>query len=506
MWEKAKNFILSHEAASAAILLLLGCILRLAFIGAVPVGLNQDEASAGYDAWAILNYGIDRCGNRLPVLLESWGSGQNVLYSLICIPFIALLGLSEFSLRLPMALFGCVTLFVFWRLARRQRGRLFGLTALFALAVCPWHIMASRWALESNLLPGMLLLGIYLIEVSRRHEWALVGAAAVLSLSLYAYGTAFFFLPPFLIYAVVHLRHDLRARSFFCALAVFVIIALPITLCQLINALGASEFTLFGLTITKLTESRQSATSVFGGGGLSAVGENIRALGKILLTGSDGLVYNALDGWGLFYPVGLPLAIIGFASSAALRRDYKREGLLRAALVISLAAGCLISVNINRINMLWLPMAYFASVGMYIILRAIKQWSALVIAAGLVCLCLFVNSYKQEFYDSPSAYYFPGLGSAIEYAEAQEPESVFISTDVNAPYIFALFYTETPPQEFIDSVSYINPNGAFRAVSSFGHFTFGDAENAQGEYLILPYWKVGEHEVLAQFGYYCVCK
>ena len=56
----------------------------------------------GYEAYSILNYGIDRNGNVLPVFLVSWGSGQNALYTYILIPFIKLLGLSSFSVRLPM--------------------------------------------------------------------------------------------------------------------------------------------------------------------------------------------------------------------------------------------------------------------------------------------------------------------------------------------------------------------------------------------------------------------
>lgn len=39
---------------------LIGILARLILIGQVPYGLNQDEASAGYEAWSILNYGIDR--------------------------------------------------------------------------------------------------------------------------------------------------------------------------------------------------------------------------------------------------------------------------------------------------------------------------------------------------------------------------------------------------------------------------------------------------------------
>ena len=90
----------------AAAVLALGCAARLIALASLPAGLNQDEASALYDAWAILNYGVDRNMNRLPVLLVSWGSGQNALLSYLALPFIALLGPTVWALRLPMALSG----------------------------------------------------------------------------------------------------------------------------------------------------------------------------------------------------------------------------------------------------------------------------------------------------------------------------------------------------------------------------------------------------------------
>ena len=51
------------------LIFLLAAGLRLWAFGTVPGGLNQDEASIGYDAWSILHYGIDRNGIRLPVHL-----------------------------------------------------------------------------------------------------------------------------------------------------------------------------------------------------------------------------------------------------------------------------------------------------------------------------------------------------------------------------------------------------------------------------------------------------
>jgi len=92
--DQIRALTLERAWVTALALIVLGCVLRLAALGAVPCGLNQDEASAGYEAWALLQSGVDRCGKAWPVLFVSWGSGQNVLMSYLAMPFVALLGLS----------------------------------------------------------------------------------------------------------------------------------------------------------------------------------------------------------------------------------------------------------------------------------------------------------------------------------------------------------------------------------------------------------------------------
>ena len=494
------------EALALTALLAVGFALRLAGLGALPAGLNQDEASALYDAWAILNYGIDRCGVSFSVLLEAWGSGQNALLSYLSMPFIALFGLSAAAGRMVPALFGCVSLAAAYLLARRARGPRAALWVLFFLDLCPWHIMVSRWALESNLLPALLLFGIYFVSLARDRPWALLPAALCFALSPYAYGTAFFFLPPFLVFALVWLRRELRPAPFFVSLGAFALIVLPIALCQIRNVLGLPAMTLFGLTLPSLTETRQSATSVLGGGGLAVLRENLRAFLAMLITQSDGLPYNCGPrGGGIFYIFGLPLAVIGLGTYFASPKSERRDAPMLAALCTGCACAPLIDVNINRLNMLWLPLIYFAGLGLYQLAALLKKWIAVPALCVLAAFAVFFSAYAGDFGGDGYTGNFPGLGDAIEYVEARSPESAFISYYVNQPYIFVLFYTETPPQEFIDTAEYLNPGGDFRWVRSFGVWRFGLAEEAGGEYLILHGSEVGERHVLARFGEYVVC-
>ncbi len=493
------------ELLAAVLLLFLGCALRLLRIGALPYGLNQDEASAGYEALALLREGVDRCGNRWPALFVSWGSGQNVLMSYLAIPFVALLGLNEVSVRLPNAIFGCLTLFVFWRFTRRCGGKRFGLIALGLLAVNPWHIMASRWALESNLLPAFLLTGIWLTALSREKPWMLAGAAAAFGLSLYAYGTAFFFLPLYLVCAVILLRKQLRSAPFFVSLGIFLLLALPIGLCQLLNVLGWEEIRFLGLTLPRLSETRQAATSVFGGGAGSIL-TNLKAFLSILWHGGDGLIYNALPFWqgGLLYFFGLPMAVLGAVFSFLRRKDRRDEAVMRIALLCSLVCTLLIDGNVNRLNLVWLPLLYFSAYGCALIAEKLKKLAVIPAVGVLVCFVLFFGHYRDTFGGEGNVNYFPDLGRAIQIADAMNAGTVYITDWVNQPYIFALFYTQASPSDFAESVEYRNLNAAFRRVNRFGGFEFEDP--ARADLLILRPYQVEGREVIAEAGKFRICR
>ena len=94
-----------------------------------------------------------------------------------------------------------------------------------------------------------------------------------------------------------------------------------------------------------------------------------------------------------------------------------------------------------------------------------------------------------------------GLTEAIAYAESLEPERVWISGKVNMPYIYVLFETKADTGEFLETVRYRNPRGAFRLVSSFGKYRFyGEPEEGV---CILPE-RDAEEEPLAVFGSYAV--
>ena len=386
--DRLRQTLLRREWAAAALILLAGILLRTLYLGSFPPGLNQDEASIGFDAWSLLRWGMDRNGDAWPVLFVSWGSGQNVLYAYLSLPFLALFGLSSASLRLCAAFWGGVSLLAFWLLARRTGGKGFGLLALALLALNPWHLCLSRWALESNLLPAFLLLGVWMLRYVDRSPWFLCASAALFALGLYAYGTAFLFLPLFLLGASIRLlrRGKVKLRHYLIALDIFALIALPLALCQLRNALGLPGTKLLWMTLPALTETRQTATVSFSFGHLAE-------LGKLLWRQSDGLPWNSAGPFGLFYGLpGAAFVLLGLGSLIVrLCRGRLEDGrfYVLLSLLAGLAASLFIEVNINRVNFLFLPLIWCQAEGLALLHRRLKPallpcLAALAVGAALL--------------------------------------------------------------------------------------------------------------------------
>ena len=95
------------------LIFLLGVGVRVWQFGAVPAGLNQDEASSAIDSYYVLHYGMDRNGVSYPIQFIMYGSGQSSLHEYLLLPFVAF-GLSTINIRLPMLLGAILTLPLFY--------------------------------------------------------------------------------------------------------------------------------------------------------------------------------------------------------------------------------------------------------------------------------------------------------------------------------------------------------------------------------------------------------
>jgi len=462
------------------IILIIGIFARTWEFRSLPPGLNQDEASSGVDAFDLLHFGVDRNGVSFPVLFISWGSGQNALYAYTLIPAIALGGLSPFTVRLPMLISGILTLLLVYLIGKRVAGEKFGLISMFLLAISPWHIMLSRWGLESNILPFIFSAGyLLLLKSTLDHRW-FIPAMVCMALCLYAYGTAYVAVPLFLLCALPVLIwvKKIGIMKLIPGLIVLAVLSTPIGLFLLVNARHWNSIHLGLVTIPQLpARPRYEAVSVLFQGNL--LGNLVQKLGELinlLWVQVDGHAANAFDPYGYFYKYTLPFAVLGAVLWIPLRKSQNTPErlLLLAWLCVGLLLGILQPVNINRINLVFIPLIF--CVAYVLVWISERSTPGLIIALSifLVGFGLFTYAYHGSEYRSIAGRnFFPGLLPAIDFASQQGHQSICITDTVNEPYIFVLFSQKMDPSDYLNSMIYANPHADSGQVQQLGRYIFG---------------------------------
>ena len=456
---------------TALAIFLLGAAVRIIFFGTHPGGINQDEAFAGYEAWCLLNYGRDSAGYAFPVYLTAWGSGMNALESYMMMPFIALFGLKTWVIRLPQLIMALVSLPVCYLTVRRLRDERTALIAMTLLAVCPWHIMLSRWGLESNLAPAFLLLGFYFFLRAMEKSAFLLLSATMYGLSLYCYATIWPIMP-FLILAqtLYCLKRKLLKPDRYMLLSALLLflMALPLLYFLAVNFGFAEEIRTEYFSIPKLLYMRA------GEFGIRELPENAKLLFKLLLKQSDGLTWNSCGVWGLVYFISVPFVIVGIADSVCrcIKGRAGFDGLLLMQLAAGLLLGLTVKANVNRVNIIFIPLVLFAALGIEFCCSVTSsKMKALILALYALFFAGFCAEYFGSYRYTIGYYFDAGLEEALKAAEEKNAEKIYLPEDLLYPKV--LFYTQTPPDEFEETVEYVRYPAAYLKAKSFGNFVFG---------------------------------
>ena len=142
-------------------ILIFGSVLRLYQLGQTPISLFGDELDVAYHSWSLISTGRDYMGNLLPTYIRSLAEWRAPLLMYFTAPFMALFGVSPFSVRLPVALLGIFSLYLVYLVVKKlfQRESV-ALLACFILSITPWHLHYSRASFEVVPLLSLTLLGI----------------------------------------------------------------------------------------------------------------------------------------------------------------------------------------------------------------------------------------------------------------------------------------------------------------------------------------------------------
>ena len=469
---RSENFMKNiPQWCAPLMILLLGAVLRFAFLGAVPGGMHQDESFVAWNAFAIFHEGMDSAGHVFPVYMADWGDGHSALYVWLTIPFVALNGghITPFLGRLPQAIVAIFTMAAVYGIMRRLLNREVALWSLFLLAVCPWHIMMSRWGLDANLAPGFLMFGLYFFVQGLEKEKYLLMSALFYGLCLYSYAIMWLAVPLVLmleiLYGLVYKKLRINRWSLGASGLLFVI-AFPLILFVFVNQGIIEPIELPFMTIPAMGGYRGSEIAF----GFGQMWSNLRTTLSLLWNQNTGAPYDILLPWGLFYDIGRVFMIFGAVCLVVkvLRSLFKKEYCAEIFLFIQLLVGgvvcLLVTAVLHQINALYIPLVLCEVYGVWQLIAFVKKRKVIagkICATGLVivylvCLIGFQKDYYGEYKQLVNAYFAEGLEECVDYAlnACEEMELDTITVEKGAQWPRLLLYTETLPSEYLESVVY----------------------------------------------------
>ncbi len=456
----------------------IGIILRCIYFPNVPPGINQDEASAAYEAYSLLLTGKDRWGNPFPIYFPGWGSGQNVLYSYLTIPAIAIFGLNIFSARIVSVVFGILTLPLMYVCVKSICNARVALYSTLLLAILPWHIMMSRWGLESNLLPFFMLLGSYTFHravLAKPKKIFIIFSLIPWAISFYAYATSIFVVPPLLLISLVFYREKIFKNKtlWIISLLLFLATSMPFLIFLLKNQVLNINFEfekILPISIPLLPSRRLIEKG-------SPIDQNLR----LILNGfDDGLVWNTPARFLPLFMVTFPFLWIGI-----IFNFYKlRRGSINFFLLWIISCTplfLLVKLNINRANALLIPIIILSVVGFLKIKDNLKSKHMKNILGSTVAVWIFINSilfssYYFSIYPAKVSTEFQvGLEDALKeaLAIAHPSEKILLSSKVPINYIYFLFFRAVDPESFQKKALY-NFSGDSYHVQKFERFYFDE--------------------------------
>jgi len=455
-------------------ILALATFLRLFALDKFPSGLNADEAAIGYNAYSLIQTGLDEHGAPWPLVFRSFDDYKPPLYFYLVLPFVKILGLNIWAVRLPSALLGVLAVFLIYKLVdepfgnntpkpplklRGGRGS-YGLIAALLLATSPWHLHFSRGGWEVNSSTTLILLGVYAFTKALKNPKFFFLFTFSFLLSLYTYHSARVIAPLLATSLFIIYRPKITKELILACLAA-IVLSLPVA-SQLLSKEGQSRFS--GVSIfadpgplSYVLEARR--TSVSPNSILTKIRYNRYAAYTVyffknylshfspdfLFIKGDAIDRSRVPLFGQSYLFLAPFFYLGifllFKQKSYLTLSWLAISPVAAALTYQ-------SPHALRAENMVIPLTITTSTGLYYVLSRFR----LIIIP--VCF-IFLYSFSFYFY----TYYFTypqtlplawqsGFFELSQYLakEGGSYDHIIITDRYDQPYIILAFFDKTDPK------------------------------------------------------------
>ena len=441
------------------IIAVAGILIRFWKFGDVPGGFNQDGAMAAVDGKALADYATDRFGTFMPAHLYAWGYGQmSSLLSYLIAFFVKIGGLNAVTARLPQVLASLGGAVFFFLFIKDVFGKGAGIIAALIVAVNPWHLVQSRWALDCNLLPHFFMAGLYFLNkgLTKRMRYTYI-SMIFFGLCMYCYGITIYTIPLFLLAVAVYyfIKKKLTWQNIVISLVIYLAIAWPFILTMAINYLKYDTIELPFVTIQYFSGSvRSSDILLFSDNRAEQLVTNIKSLMNTTLLQKKDLPWNDIDGFGTMYLFSMPFFFCGIVELIRTKTEGAK-GIAVFALLSGVWVGLMTnSVNVNRINIIYYGIMIFIVLGILFTIREISfvKWTnlAVFVIAGIMLTSTYFGTYAETI----KGYFYYGFGDALKTAEASGAEKIYVTADAqgkgywNVSEILTMFYDETDAKYF----------------------------------------------------------
>ncbi|MCD7863984.1 MAG: glycosyltransferase family 39 protein [Lachnospiraceae bacterium] len=424
------------------ILILIAAValfVRLYQFGVVPGGSNQDGAMAAVEAAALAEYGTDRFGMRFPVFFTGWITAQMaVMLSYLAIPFVKLFGLSILAVRLPQLLISLLGLLFLYLLTRDVFGRNIALVISGFAAIAPWHIMQSRWALESNMYPHFFIAGVYFLNLAVREgikRKYLIISMVIFGLSMYCYGVSIYTMPVFLLMACIYLlvKNKVTFSDAAIAFVTYLLFAWPFIVCMAINFFQFDTIETPLFTIPYFSESvRASDILFFADNFLEQLRSNLRSLFNMTVAQTMDSLWNNVEKYGTTYRFSISFAVVGIAVLFQYFRKKAGSILIFFFLLTGIWCGIVTNnVNINRVNIIYYPIIILIGIGIYY--TGFAVYSILIrsgiLAVYAVVFVTFVYTYFTTYADQIAETFYKNFTEALAAVRDSDADVYYITAD-----------------------------------------------------------------------------
>lgn len=493
-------------------ILVLATFLRFWKLDSYPA-LNADEAAIGYNAYSLIQTGMDEHSNSWPIHFQSFNDYKPGLYFYIVLPFVKFMGLNEWAVRVPGAAFGVLTVLVLYLLTKELKiGNSLeignwkleiGEIAAFFLAISPWHIQFSRGGWEVNTATFFMVLGVlmFLKAIKKPSVLSFIFSLLPFALSLYTYHAARVVTPLLAIGLLVIFRNEIfikkNLKLLIISFSILVILLTPLAR-DLFSSNALSRAAGVGLfadpgPINRINEQRGehgTPNSLFGkvihnkvvNYGL-AFAENWSAHyhGLFLFLSGDDIQRDKVPETGQMYLLDVIFVLIGLSVTIRNFSNHpKSYSLIIFWLIVAPIAAALTfqAPHALRAQNMVIPLVIISSIGFAAILGWISRFNSkklLIINYTLLIMFLtwgFVRyehlywTHMSKEYPFSSQY---GVKELVSYVSQNQNKykDIFVTDRYDQPYILFLFYSKYPPQLF-------QGHHTLTSRDSFGFSTVGD--------------------------------